>query len=57
VRYVDLDTLFAECDVITLHCPLTPDTHHIIDAESHREDEAGVMIVNTSAGRSSTRVR
>jgi D-lactate dehydrogenase len=34
VRYVDLDTLFAECDVITLHCPLTPETHHIIDADA-----------------------
>lgn len=50
VRYVDLDTLFAECDVITLHCPLTPDTHHIIDAEALSKMKDGVMIVNTSRG-------
>ena len=50
VRYVDLDTLFAECDVISLHCPLTPDTHHIINAESIAKMKDGVMIVNTSRG-------
>jgi D-lactate dehydrogenase len=50
VRYVDLDTMFAECDVITLHCPLTPDTHHIIDAEALTKTRPGVMIVNTSRG-------
>jgi D-lactate dehydrogenase len=50
VRYVDLDTLFAECDVITLHCPLTPETHHIIGAEALRKVRPGVMIVNTSRG-------
>lgn len=49
-RYVDLDTLFAECDVITLHCPLTPETHHIIDADALRKTKPGVMIVNTSRG-------
>jgi D-lactate dehydrogenase len=50
VRYVDLDTLFAECDVITLHCPLTPETFHIIDDEALRKVKPGVMIVNTSRG-------
>ncbi|MFP4233532.1 MAG: 2-hydroxyacid dehydrogenase [Nitriliruptoraceae bacterium] len=50
VRYVDLDTLFAECDVISLHCPLTPETHHIINAESIAKMKDGVMIVNTSRG-------
>jgi D-lactate dehydrogenase len=50
VRYVDLDTMFAECDVITLHCPLTPETHHIIDAEALTKTRPGVMIVNTSRG-------
>jgi D-lactate dehydrogenase len=33
-KYVDLDTLFAESDIISLHCPLTPQTFHLIDAES-----------------------
>lgn len=50
VRYVDLDTLFAECDVITLHCPLTPETHHLIDADALAKMRPGVMIVNTSRG-------
>ena len=50
VRYVDLDTLLAECDVITLHCPLTPETHHLIDEDALRKVKPGVMIVNTSRG-------
>jgi D-lactate dehydrogenase len=50
VRYEDLDTLLGECDVITLHCPLTPDTHHIIDEDALRKVKPGVMIVNTSRG-------
>ena len=50
VRYVDLDTLFADCDIITLHCPLTPDTHHLINAENIAKMRDGVMIVNTSRG-------
>jgi D-lactate dehydrogenase len=50
VRYVDLDTLFAECDVITLHAPLTPDTYHLINEESLAKMRPGVMIVNTSRG-------
>jgi D-lactate dehydrogenase len=50
VRYEDLDTLLGECDVITLHCPLTPDTHHIIDEEALQKVKPGVMIVNTSRG-------
>ena len=50
VRYVDLDTLFAECDVITLHCPLTPETYHLIDAAALAKMRPGVMIVNTSRG-------
>jgi D-lactate dehydrogenase len=50
VRYVDLDTMFAECDVITLHCPLTPATHHIIDADAIAKMRRGVMLVNTSRG-------
>ena len=50
VRYEDLDTLLGECDVITLHCPLTPQTHHIIDDEALRKVRPGVMLVNTSRG-------
>ncbi len=50
VEYVDLDRLFGESDVITLHCPLTPDTHHLIDEGALRSMREGVMIINTSRG-------
>lgn len=50
VRYVDLDTLLAECDVVTLHCPLTPETHHLLDAEAFARMKRGSMLVNTSRG-------
>jgi D-lactate dehydrogenase len=45
-----LDTLFAESDIISLHCPLTPQTFHLIDAESIAKMKKGVMIINTSRG-------
>ncbi len=50
VEYVDIDTLFANSDIITLHCPLTPDTHHLIDHASLSKTRRGVFIVNTSRG-------
>jgi D-lactate dehydrogenase len=50
VRYVDLDTLLAECDVITLHCPLTPETYHLIGDDALAKVKPGVMIINTSRG-------
>ena len=49
-RYVDLDTLLQESDIITLHCPLTPESHHVIDARAIDRMREGVMIVNTSRG-------
>ncbi len=50
IAYVDLDTLFAESDIISLHCPLTPDTRHLIDADAIARMKSSVMIVNTSRG-------
>lgn len=50
VEYVDLDRLFSESDVITLHCPLTPDTYHMIDGPAIARMKPGVMIINTSRG-------
>lgn len=50
VHYTDLDTLLGECDVVTLHCPLTPDTHHLLDAEAFGAMKRGAMLVNTSRG-------
>ncbi len=49
-RYVSIDELFAESDIITLHCPLTPDTWHLIDERAISVMKPGVMLVNTSRG-------
>jgi len=49
-NYVDLDTLFSESDIISLHCPLIADTHHIINAPAIEKMKSGVMIINTSRG-------
>jgi len=50
VRYVELNTLFAESDIISLHCPLTDDTYHVIDEKSLSKCKTGVVIINTSRG-------
>jgi D-lactate dehydrogenase len=49
-RYVPLDELFARSRVISLHCPLTPQTFHLIDEKAIAKMPRGVMIVNTSRG-------
>ena len=48
--YVTPAELFAASDVITLHCPLVPDTHHLIGEEALARMKRGVMLVNTSRG-------
>ena len=50
IHYVTLDELFAQSDVISLHCPLTESTHHIINAQSIEKMKDGVYILNTSRG-------
>ena len=50
VKYVDLAELYVKSDVISLHCPLTHDTYHIVDEESLSKMKDGVMIVNTGRG-------
>ncbi len=50
IRYVDLPELFAGSDIISLHCPLTEDTYHLIDADSLAQCRRGVVIINTSRG-------
>ena len=50
VEYTELDDLFARADIISLHCPLTPDTHHLIDDVAIEKMKQGVMIINTSRG-------
>jgi D-lactate dehydrogenase len=49
-RYVELETLFRSCDIISLHCPLTPETHHLVDAAALRFMQPGVMLINTGRG-------
>jgi D-lactate dehydrogenase len=50
VRYVDTPNLFAGSDIIALQCPLTPDTHHLIDDAAIAAMKPGVMLINTSRG-------
>jgi D-lactate dehydrogenase len=50
VEYVDLDRLYSESKVISIHCPLTPDTHHLIDNHALSRMPDGVMLINTSRG-------
>lgn len=51
MQYVSLDELFQRSDIITLHCPLTPETRYVINAESIAKMKDGVMIVNTGRGQ------
>ncbi|MCC8067685.1 MAG: 2-hydroxyacid dehydrogenase [Clostridiales bacterium] len=50
VEYVDLDELLRQSDLISLHCPLTPETHHMINIDSIGKMKDGVILVNTSRG-------
>lgn len=50
VRYVDMPELLARSDIITLQCPLTPATHHLIDDAAIARMKPGVMLINTSRG-------
>lgn len=49
-RYVELDELFASSRIVSLHCPLTPETHHLIDDSAIERMPDGVMLINTSRG-------
>lgn len=50
LNYVPLDELFEKSDIISLHCPLTEETTHMIDAESIAKMKKGVYLINTSRG-------
>ncbi len=49
-RYVELNELFENADIISLHVPLFPETYHIIDADAIAQMKPGVMLINTSRG-------
>ena len=50
VEYVDLDTLYKTCDMISLHVPLLEDNYHMINYETIMKMKPGVIIVNTARG-------
>jgi D-lactate dehydrogenase len=50
LHYVALGELFAASDIVTLHCPLTPETYHIIDDAAVAAMRPGVMLINTGRG-------
>lgn len=50
IPYVDLDELLARSDAITLHCPLTPETFHLIGPDAIGRMERAPMLINTSRG-------
>ncbi len=50
VSYTDLDRLFRESDILSLHCPLTAETVHLIGKNSIAKMKKGVVIINTSRG-------
>lgn len=50
VTYVDLATITAQSDIMTLHCPLTPETRHLVCAETLAHAKPGLVLVNTSRG-------
>ena len=51
VKVVSLDELYANSDIISLHCPLTPDTKFLINQDSIAKMKKGVMIINTGRGK------
>lgn len=50
IEYVSLDELWQRSDIISLHCPLTDENHHMINADSMDKMKKGVVIINTSRG-------
>ena len=50
IDYVDLDTLFRESDFISLHCPLTDETHHMVDEKRFAIMKDSAILINTSRG-------
>ena len=51
VMYVDLPELFSQSDIISLHCPLTPETYQIINKNTLNQMKRGAMLINTSRGK------
>ena len=50
VEYTSLDDIYRQADVITLHCPMTEENYHMLNADAFDKMRDGVMIINTSRG-------
>ena len=50
-EYVDIDTIYKESDIISLHCPLTDENYKMINEESLNKMKDGVILINTSRGK------
>ena len=50
VQYVSLAELLSQSDIVSIHCPLSKETHHIINQTTIRQMKNGVMLINTSRG-------
>jgi glyoxylate reductase len=50
IEWLPLDALLASCDVVSLHCPLTAETHHLIGRDELRAMRSGGLLVNTARG-------
>lgn len=50
LKYVGMEDLLAGSDIVTLHCPLTPQTHYLINTAAIRQMREGAMLINTSRG-------
>jgi len=51
VKYLGLEEVFAQSDILSLHCPLTPDTHQIVNKDTLALMKQGSMLINTSRGK------
>jgi D-lactate dehydrogenase len=51
VEYLPLDEVWAKSDIVSLHCPLTPETHHLINPNSLSKLKPNAMLINTSRGK------
>ncbi len=51
VRYVSLDNLYHDSDIISIHCPLNDKTHHLINSDAIKKMKENVMLINTSRGK------
>jgi D-lactate dehydrogenase len=51
IQYADIDTLFANVDILSLHLPLTPETKHLLNARTIAFTKPGIFILNTSRGK------